>query len=335
MPRAPSLIMLFVALLFISVDADQNLGKTTCPLCNMDVKADIKATILGDQYIYACEMAGHIDSLQNDPAANLGPPKKADITTDEIYKSATNIKCPVCGKGFDQLTHAVPWISKGSQKIYACSEEHAQLVFDNPTKFVAAQLSTDDFCDAGAAAEPTGSTMFNGFQLAIGGDASCLLLLFQPWVISSAVKYAFAFLGVVLLAMSLEGFGEFRECMKSRLYRDYGLVSSQTDYLPLSTPQVGSVSNNGNLDPFAHKVGRVPDTLPLSIVRRLPSWCKLVLAIMYMVHLTLGYFVMLVIMTFETLMFVAVILGIGLGFVMFKDTDADEISGSIDPCCST
>ncbi|CAI5743247.1 unnamed protein product [Peronospora destructor] len=318
MPRAPSLVALLptllLALLTLSVHADQNLAKTTCPLCNMDVKADIKATILGDQYIYACEMAGHIDSLQNDPAANLGPPEKADITTDEIYKNATDIKCPVCGKGFDQLTHAVPWISKGSQKIYTCSEEHAQLVFDNPTKFVAAQLSTDGFCDAGTAAEPTGSAMFNGFQLAIGGDATCLLLLFQPWVISSSVKYAFAFLGVVLLAMSLEGFSELREY-----------------------PQVGNVSNghNGNLEPFVHKVGRVPDTLSLSIVRRLPSWCKLVLAIMYMVHLTLGYMVMLIIMTFETLMFVAVILGVGLGFVMFKDTDADEVSGSIDPCCST
>lgn len=67
MPRARFLLLLLVALLLASVDAGQNLRKTTCPLCNMDVKADINATILGDQYVYACEMAGHIDSLQNDP----------------------------------------------------------------------------------------------------------------------------------------------------------------------------------------------------------------------------------------------------------------------------
>ncbi|CAH0481882.1 unnamed protein product [Peronospora belbahrii] len=331
------LLAYFLLLLVMNTEADQNLRKTTCPLCNMDVKADINAFILGNQYIYACEMAGHIDSLQNDPASNLGLPKKVDITTDEIYKDATDIRCPVCGKGFDQLTHAVPWISKGTQKIYTCSQEHAQLVFDNPTMYVAAQVSSGDFCDVGAAAIPTGSAMFNGFQLAIGGDTSCLLLLFQPWVISSTVKYIFAFLGVVLLAMSLEGFGELREFVTKRLFRDYGIVSSQTDDMSLSTLLVTSVSSDYAAvnDSFANKVGRVPTTPQVSIVRRLPLWCKVMLAIMYMVHLSLGYWVMLVIMTFETLMFIAVILGVGLGFIIFKDTDANEFSGNIDPCCST
>ncbi|KAI9988135.1 hypothetical protein PInf_024396 [Phytophthora infestans] len=330
MARARLLLPLLALLLVLFADADQNLGKTTCPLCNMDVKPNINASILGDQYIYACEMAGHIDSLQNDPAANLGSPEEADITTDEIYKDATDIKCPVCGKGYDQLKHAVPWISKGAQKIYTCSEEHAQLVFDNPTKYVAAQGSSDDFCSG------AGSVMFNGFQLAIGGDATCLMLLFQPWVISSGVKYAFAFLGVVLLAMSLEGFGELREFVQTRLYRDHGIVSSQADYVSLTTPQASSVSDGlaASNESFV-KPGRVPDTPKFSIVRRLPLWSKVVLAAMYMVHLCLGYWIMLVIMTFETLMFVAVIIGVGLGFAIFKDTDADELRGSVDPCCST
>ncbi|OWY97978.1 Transmembrane protein [Phytophthora megakarya] len=323
MARAQSLLAA-VVLLLVLVNADQNLRKTTCPLCNMDVKANINASILGDQYVYACEMAGHIDSLQNDPAANLGSPEQADITTDEIYKDATDVKCPVCGKGYDQLTHAVPWISKGAQKIYTCSQEHAQLVFDNPTKYVAAQTSSDDFCYG------AGSVMFNGFQLAMGSDASCLMLLFQPWVISSGVKYAFAFLGVVLLAMSLEGFGELRDLVEKRLYRDHGIVSSQADYVALVTPQASG--SDGSHDAFVQKT--VPDA-KFSIVRRLPFWCKLALALMYMVHLCLGYWVMLTIMTYETLMFIAVILGVGLGFAIFKDTDADELSGSIDPCCST
>ncbi|KAE8897185.1 hypothetical protein PF005_g9419 [Phytophthora fragariae] len=332
--RALQLTALLLLAVLLLADASQNLRKTTCPLCNMDVKANINASILGDQFVYACEMAGHIDSLQNDPAANLGSPEEADITTDEIYQDATDIKCPVCGKGYDQLTHAVPWISKGAQKIYTCSEEHAQLVFDNPTKYVAAQTSSDDFCYAGAAESPTGSVMFNGFQLAIGGDATCLLLLFQPWVLSSGVKYAFGFLGVVLLAMSLEGFGELRGLVEKRLHRDHGVVASQADYMSLATPLASSASS-GHSSSFVPKTGRVPAAPKLSLVRRLPAWCKLVLAAMYMVHLCLGYWVMLVIMTYETLMFVAVILGVGLGFAIFKDTDADELKGSVDPCCST
>lgn len=56
-----------LALLVGGIDAGQNLRKTTCPLCDMDVKADINASIFGNQYVYACEMAGHIDSLQNQP----------------------------------------------------------------------------------------------------------------------------------------------------------------------------------------------------------------------------------------------------------------------------
>lgn len=63
-------LLLLLALLALALgagEAGQNLRKTTCPICNMDVKSDINATILGDQLIYACEMAGHIDALQNEP----------------------------------------------------------------------------------------------------------------------------------------------------------------------------------------------------------------------------------------------------------------------------
>lgn len=124
--------------------------------------------------------------------------------------------------------------------------------------------------------------------------------------------------------------------MEKRLYRDHGIVSSQADYMSLATPQVSSASDgHGSSDSFVPKTGRVPAAPKLTLVRRLPFWCKLVLAAMYMVHLCLGYWVMLVIMTYETLMFVAVIVGVGLGFAIFKDTDADELKGSVDPCCST
>ncbi|KAL4100100.1 hypothetical protein PRIC1_007897 [Phytophthora ramorum] len=334
MARARELLSVgaLLLLLVVSVESEQNLRKTTCPICNMDAKADVNAPVLGDQHVYACGMAGHLDSLQNKPGANLGQPEAADITTDEIYKGATDLSCPVCGKGYNQLTHAVPWLSKGAQKIYTCSEEHAQLVFDNPTAYVAAQTSSGDFCYAGAASNPTGSVMFNGFQLAIGGDSTCLLLFFQPWVLSSAVKYAFAFLGVVLLAMSLEGFGELRGHIQKQLVQQHGVVTSQAGYIALGTPQVPIA----NLESSVPKPGRVlPKSSKVPIIRRLPLQYKLVLVMLYVVHLCLGYWVMLAVMTYETLMFVAVIVGLGFGFALFKDTDADHVSGSVDPCCST
>ncbi|EGZ21855.1 hypothetical protein PHYSODRAFT_329750 [Phytophthora sojae] len=332
--RLWSLVEILLLWMALSADASQNLRKTTCPVCNMDAKADINAPILGDQHVYACEMAGHIDTLRSDPGANLGQPEAADIITDEIYKDATDISCPVCGKGYSQLTHAVPWIPQGAQKIYTCSEEHAQMVHDDPTAYIAAQTSSSSsFCNSGAAARPMGSVMFNGFQLTIGSDSTCLLLLFQSWVLSSAVKYAFAFLGVVLLAMSLEGFGELREHSQKWLVLQHGVVVTQADYVSLSTPHVNSV--NG-LESSALKPGRVlPISSEVTVIRRLPLHYKAVLAVLYMVHLCLGYWVMLAVMTYETLMFVAVIVGLGLGFAVFKDTEADTLSGSVDPCCSS
>ncbi|GMF37778.1 unnamed protein product [Phytophthora fragariaefolia] len=238
---------------------------------------------------------------------------------------ATDISCPVCGKGYNQLTHAVPWVSKGAQKIYTCSQEHAQMVHDDPKAYVAAQTSSNSFCYSGAATKPTGSVMFNGFQLAVGADLTCLLLLFQPWVLSSSVKYAFAFLGVVLLAMSLKGFGELRGHIQKRFLQQHGVIVTQADYVSLSTPQV-SPESSGLVLPVSSKV---------SVTRCLPLSYKSVLAVLYMVHLCLGYWVMLAVMTYETLMFVAVIVGLGLGFAVFKDTEADTVSGSVDPCCSS
>lgn len=67
MRRCTWLAALALVLLVAVCDAGQNLRKTTCPLCDMDVKPDINASIFGNQFVYACEMAGHIDALQNQP----------------------------------------------------------------------------------------------------------------------------------------------------------------------------------------------------------------------------------------------------------------------------
>ncbi|TMW62488.1 hypothetical protein Poli38472_005106 [Pythium oligandrum] len=321
-----AVMLLLVASLALT-DAGQNLRKTTCPLCDMDIRPEIKAPILGNQFVYACEMAGHIDQLQNEPKSNLGAPKQVDISKDVVYKDATDISCPVCGKGFSELKYAVPWISLGDQKIYTCSEEHAHEVFANPTKFIGSGETVGGFCNQGSALVPRGSVMFNGFQLAIGKEATCALLLFKPWILTSAVKYAFAFLGVVLLAMSMEGLGVFRDSVEERLYRQYGVVYSSADYHEVKSPSSGTSLKAVESTALNAK--------GVMMMRRIPFWCKVVLACFYMVNLTIAYWLMLIIMMFETLFFVAVILGLGLGFFIFKDTEADKMSGNIDPCCST
>ncbi|KAF1784678.1 Ctr copper transporter [Phytophthora cactorum] len=109
--------------------------------------------------------------------------------------------------------------------------------------------TSSDFCSG------QGSVMFNGFQTSIHG--SCVMLLFQPWVLNSGVKYAFGFIG--------------------------------------SSPH----------DKF-HKMQ-----------------CKATLAVLYMIQMTIAYFAMLVVMTYETGLFVALIAGFGAGFLLFKNLDQD------------
>ncbi|KAF1787277.1 Ctr copper transporter [Phytophthora cactorum] len=126
--------------------------------------------------------------------------------------------------------------------------------------------TSSDFCSG------QGSVMFNGFQTSIHG--SCVMLLFQPWVLNSGVKYAFGFIGCFLIALLNESLVKGREVVRQRL--------------------------------LFHKMQ-----------------CKATLAVLYMIQMTIAYFAMLVVMTYETGLFVALIAGFGAGFLLFKNLDQD------------
>ncbi|KAG7398056.1 hypothetical protein PHYBOEH_011787 [Phytophthora boehmeriae] len=136
--------------------------------------------------------------------------------------------------------------------------------------------TSDDFCTG------KGSVMFNGFQTSING--SCVMLLFQPWVLNSAVKYAFGFIGCFLIALLNESLVKGREVVRQRLLQARKLRPN---------------------DKF-HKMQ-----------------CKLMLAVLYMIQMTIAYFAMLVVMTYETGLFIALIAGFGAGFLLFKNLDMD------------
>ncbi|KAL3667145.1 hypothetical protein V7S43_008084 [Phytophthora oleae] len=127
-----------------------------------------------------------------------------------------------------------------------------------------------------------GSVMFNGFQTSIHG--SCVMLLFQPWVLNSGVKYAFGFIGCFLIALFNESLVKGREAVRQRLLAARKLRPH---------------------DKF-HKMQ-----------------CKATLAVLYMIQMTIAYFAMLVVMTYETGLFVALIAGFGAGFLLFKNLDQD------------
>lgn len=160
----------------------------------------------------------------------------------------------------------VPYIDEGSGSTSASS---AAMNMSTP--------STDsEFCSG------EGSVMFNGFQSTVNG--SCIKLLFQPWVLNSAVKYAFGFVGCFVVTL----FSEF-------------LVKARED----ARQKLLAARKQRSLDKI-HKIQ-----------------CKLLLAVLYMVQMTIAYFAMLVVMTYETGLFISLLLGFGAGFMLFKKFDLD------------
>ncbi|CAI5702437.1 unnamed protein product [Peronospora effusa] len=113
---------------------------------------------------------------------------------------------------------------------------------------------------------------------------SCVMLLFKPWVLNSGVKYAFGFIGCFLIALLNETLVKGREVVRQRLLA-------------------------------ARKLR------PYDKVHKMQ--CKLTLAVLYMIQMTIAYFAMLVVMTYETGLFLALIAGFGAGFLLFKNLDQD------------
>ncbi|KAF1331333.1 Transmembrane protein, partial [Globisporangium splendens] len=115
-------------------------------------------------------------------------------------------------------------------------------------------------------------------------NGSCVRLFFRPWVLNSGVKYLFGFVGCFGLAIFNEFLVKSREQVRKQLLE----------------------SRKGRPLDKAHKFQ-----------------CKLLLALMYMVQMTIAYFAMLVVMIYETGLFIALILGFGAGFLLFKNLDMD------------
>ncbi|RHY96989.1 hypothetical protein DYB26_010100 [Aphanomyces astaci] len=311
------LLTLFVwTCMFGTVSAEQDLRETRCPLCDMDVIPSLNQTIKGNQAIYACEMAGHLDTLR-DPASKILRGAVAVTALDVPYTNA-GMACPVCGK--TELKYALPWGNRGNQKIFTCSEEHAHLIAANQVCMSYYEGTTPshsgEFCDHA-------SVMFDGFQSSIG--RTCVKLWFQPWVLSSGVSYALGFVGIVLLGIFLEWFGEYREGMEELFIRNYGITDTSNVLADPTYPKTAMTT----------LIPSTPGGIQTVTTCTLPTWCTVALTCMYMLALVVGYMIMLVAMVYDSGLFVACILGLGIGFYLFKDTEADSMSGNIDPCCST
>lgn len=156
-----------------------------------------------------------------------------------------------------------------------------------PTNADSGRSSQDSFCTGGSA-------MFNGFSSTM--DATCVLLLFQPFVLSSGWKYFFGLLGVFFAAILNEALVKWREQVRVWTVKD--------------------INNRRKLILVNDGESNVQSTLQWIRYRN-----KLVLSLLYMLQMTIAYMLMLVVMTYESGLFVTLVLGFGAGYTFFKNVD--------------
>ncbi|CEG40902.1 hypothetical protein F443_05013 [Plasmopara halstedii] len=243
--------------------------KNTCTECadgiNDPVSGDVIST---DSFVYVCLVNGQKIYFASQSNKNL---YLTNVNTEPRYL-VDNV---ICSGSTCADAKTLTTLSPAAQNFVA-DFSTAPTTPSIGTSAESATSSRSDFCSG------LGSVMFNGFQTSIHG--SCVMLLFQPWVLDSGVKYAFGFIGCFLIALLNEYLVKSREAVRQRL-----LVARKLR----------------PLDKF-HKMQ-----------------CKGVLAILYMIQMTIAYFAMLVVMTYETGLFLALIAGFGAGFLLFKNLDQD------------
>lgn len=133
--------------------------------------------------------------------------------------------------------------------------------------------------------------MFSGFTSTVGN--TCVLLLFQPWVLSSGTKYALGAIGVFAMALFNEGLVRYRENIRVWTVRSITEVQKRK----VSKRVIGLVKLRN----------------------------KVLLSFLYMIQMTMAYWLMLIAMTYEIGLFITLILGFGVGYLLFKSrVEEDE-----------
>jgi copper transporter 1 len=157
--------------------------------------------------------------------------------------------------------------------------------------------------------------MYNGFGSSINGV--CMRLFFNSWILDTRAKYVLAVIGVLLLGIAMEALVEAQTLVYHYLLRMYAMT------------KVVDVSDD------SLKKELLDHTSEIMMDRQLPSWCLAIVTLIYICTMVAAYFLMLVAMTYEIGLFMAAIIGLGLGYFFFKNVDRDVVTENPDPCCST
>ncbi|XP_028394554.1 high affinity copper uptake protein 1-like isoform X2 [Dendronephthya gigantea] len=123
-------------------------------------------------------------------------------------------------------------------------------------------------------------------------------ILFKDWDIDSTGGMVWSCIVVFLMAIFYEGFKVFREVLREK----YG------------KPKSYNVSSNGH-----GAAGKGPyDTSVYGGGNRFCNWHHFLQSFLHIIQVAISYFLMLIAMTFNAWLFIAVCLGAGFGYFLFS-----------------
>jgi copper transporter 1 len=163
-------------------------------------------------------------------------------------------------------------------------------------------LSFNGFC----AGEGTDMNM-DGFTSIWNEKPACINFLFKTWTMDNEAKFAFGCIGAFAMAVLIEFLGWLR----------------RFTFLYFASPKPGT-KDRQPLQPGTKD--RQPLQPPDNRKRR-----QLVLIALFGLQVLLGYWLMLLAMTYQVELFICVVAGLVVGHFLFNMKNPPETSA--DPCC--
>lgn len=157
----------------------------------------------------------------------------------------------------------------------------------------------------------------------------CLNLLFPSWTLDSPLRFATAWMGIVLAAIVVEGLSKFRHRVVRAIQRQSRKQRPRPPppQSPLSSQTVTQYHDHQQQQQQLHSQSEPPAEHTQPTQPRVPvhSWddtmsvdfLRVVVTLLHALQAFCGYLLMLVTMTFSIELFLAVIVGLAMGYAIF------------------
>lgn len=258
------------------------------------------------------------------------------------------IGCPICGMHVPRSPDNFFASVKGNQVVETCSAKHATAVVNSgslpePSTTPGPAPHGDKMC-------VSGTVMFGGFRFT---SPVCTIFLLEGIRLGSVGGVIGAVIVTILLGISLEAVHCYRKRYMENVKLDLALsreirLSTNTtkahNLLDSNSHHDSSTtdreSNNGD-EKEKERIAKDKSKKQSTVVTfrrppRIPVLARALNSAMFAGALGIAYLLMLIAMTYNATLFIAVIVGLGAGHFIFSDPTVQlsaDNQENIDPCC--